>query len=1299
MKKLLSVLVIVAMLVTSIAPVLVVSAAGTGVAVASADITRYIDTSAEMTDLATVSLEQNPGVSTLHLLVYYDYNQVDISDVTPAAAYSDITSVSLNRRSTASAVKNFFTAAGITPATNIRCADVTIENPDDDFTSVGELFKANFIVRADLSKATEGVSYDWGIIVAEALNVAGDEVEVVNSHIQYKYNLNIDPYAPVIKEKTLTDAFTFCLDDVDVAEGATTVPLRFYSVNNEANNPVGYWGGRWFLYYSTELKIESYKNGVVFADSEMNVVAETLNTAISAAPKELQDAFGEKGVTDYLTQDWYYTVFTYASELHTAQVKSDGVILTFTFKLPENAKSGKSYKIGIAANSWDIVNYMTKEEAGGIENTYVPFKLSDGSITIIGDCSHDSTHEVIVTEPTCTTAGSKNIVCDACKAVIDTVEIPALGHNAGERVITVQPTYEAEGHYEIRCTRCNEIIEEGSVPALTKVSISVPSATARYGTAVTLPIKLAKNDGIFMAVLDVDFDATKLQLDSVDCGDVFSEKNDRVILNTADAANGKATLVFEAGADADITADGTLAYLNFTVIDDATLAGEAVAVNVSYKDANLINYAGDKIAADIDNATVTVEDWLKLVAEDASTEIGNDSVSIPVTGTAGLNFWAIRAEFSYDSNAFEFQGIESGILNVSAAENYSEKDGVITLFYDNADMANIDGNGTLFTIKLKPIMAAAGTYGIDFTLIDLITIDGANQAANTRVFDSTVTVAECSHPEDLRSTVINVEPTIDSEGQASIICGKCNEVIDTYVIPALMAVRVAEVTEAVAEGETVTVPVTITSNSGVYSIGATFAYDASALTFAGITDGLFTVDDTCYSVKDGVVTVFVENSTLTDITENGVAFNLVFTVNEGTANGTYAIAADKVEGNTVSAATETKVDIVPVDGFVTVFTPETVFITKAVAKEKISTIALDGESISITSKEGAEYVKFAVGKAAGSVISAIDGATIVEAKSEYAVISMTGSAATFTVTAENGKTKTYTVAVTYAPDAAAITAYGAGYNAESVLLTDTAFTVTAKSGVSAMTFYIQTIGSVTAEGLEVVKSGSTYYLKSTAANAEATITVTMPSGRTYEYTVSAIYSGDFIAASGVGFKTDSIAADGNAFTVTAGEGMYNATFYIDLAEGATLESSTIAIAATHGNRLYFKANINDADAYSIVVKNVAGQTETYTVNVVWNYSDVESIIPGRMATGATIVGTDIQLAADASAAYVSFRFKFSNNNMTLACDNANVEIVKVGGIHYFKIANDGTGSATATITATNSVSGVVTVYTVNAYFG
>ena len=67
-------------------------------------------------------------------------------------------------------------------------------------------------------------------------------------------------------------------------------------------------------------------------------------------------------------------------------------------------------------------------------------------------CDHETRHSVHI-EPTCTTAGAEQIVCDTCSAILSSTPIAAIGHDMSSTVIA--PTCTAKGYTLYQCSRCD----------------------------------------------------------------------------------------------------------------------------------------------------------------------------------------------------------------------------------------------------------------------------------------------------------------------------------------------------------------------------------------------------------------------------------------------------------------------------------------------------------------------------------------------------------------------------------------------------------------------------------------------------------------------------------------------------------------------------------------------------------------------------------------------------------------------------------------------------------------------------
>ncbi|MCM1365567.1 MAG: cohesin domain-containing protein, partial [Ruminococcus sp.] len=364
-------------------------------------------------------------------------------------------------------------------------------------------------------------------------------------------------------------------------------------------------------------------------------------------------------------------------------------------------------------------------------------------------------------------------------------------------------------------------LDNGSVSVAYSTEISVGDAVAVLGEEVTIPVTISDNPGMFITRLTASYDAEKLEFVGAANGDVTA---DSYVIAT-EVENGNLTLYFESSNNKNISGDGVLVNLAFKAVREAE-AGETLitlvaedAVNVDGADIDVILNAGTVTL--VNNTTVTVEN---------ATVTATYDVEVPVSVASNVGLWALRAEYTYDAELLTFNGIKSGIYAAEDGVNYSEKNGVITVFFEGAEIADVKDDGVLFTLVFTA-GKKAGTSDITMNLIDAINTNGEDVDVKT-----------------------------------------ADGIVDILPAPAI-AVGSAET----YADKTVDIPVTISGNTGVVSVRMEIAYDAANLRFAGVKSGLLPADETNASAKDGVITVFVENDTVADMTENGVLFDLVFT--------------------------------------------------------------------------------------------------------------------------------------------------------------------------------------------------------------------------------------------------------------------------------------------------------------------------------------------------------------------------------------------------------------------------------------
>ncbi|MBS5724564.1 MAG: hypothetical protein KHW59_02150, partial [Clostridiales bacterium] len=294
-------------------------------------------------------------------------------------------------------------------------------------------------------------------------------------------------------------------------------------------------------------------------------------------------------------------------------------------------------------------------------------------------------------------------------------------------------------------------LENGSVtiaeiptPPEAEATVSVGAATGKTGGEVTVPVNLDVNSGIFIARLSLEYDASVFTVKEITAGDVFTDPN--YFLSSVDQ-DGNIMLYFESGADADVTATGTLAYVTFTVAGADSVAGEYAITPTYYE---ILNYAEEELTATMVPGTVTIEvsDTMKVEVAAVSGPRFQE-VQVPVSiGRNTEGIWAIRAEYTYDQTALEFIGVDDGLFSV--ADGYSEADGVITVFIEEDAMQNVtDTEGVLYTLKFTAL--AEGVTPVTVNIQEVINLD--EQIVDCLAIDGSVTVTPCEHIHGTREEV------------------------------------------------------------------------------------------------------------------------------------------------------------------------------------------------------------------------------------------------------------------------------------------------------------------------------------------------------------------------------------------------------------------------------------------------------------------------------------------------------------------------------------------------------------------
>ena len=385
------------------------------------------------------------------------------------------------------------------------------------------------------------------------------------------------------------------------------------------------------------------------------------------------------------------------------------------------------------------------------------------------------------------------------------------------------------------------------------------------------------------------------------------------------------------------------------------------------------------------------------------------------------------------------------------------------------------------------------------------------------------------------------------------------------------------------------------------------------------------------------------------------------------------------------------------------------YILKVSGNDYVKSAELDGTTIKITTSGTAiDFANFAIGYTAGITLEA-DGVNLATVTSTWAYITLDlpTNGGTITCTDAEGLTKTYTVEVTSSPSSYMYyTAVAGGYTVESVDSTTEAdtFYVYAKPNVNNATLMLQipAVNTYTcSDGLTIVKEGTNVYFKAFAAtDNQYTITITTPNGGPKTYTVNYVFNNAYYLDVQAGYTVDRVdsttAAD--TFYVYAKENVSSAAFMLQIPAANTYSCSEGLTIVKSGTNVYFKAYANaESNMYTVTITTPDGVAKDYTVYYVFE-SIISGCEGGYMVDGYSMEGNTINLTVNDAYRYASFRFLFNNTTTTLDWPD-DVDVVMTGAIHWFKIYNDGTGSVSKTITATDTATGITEDYTVNVTFG
>ena len=958
MKKILSVLLSVAMLVGMVVPALATATEGEAY---SFDVSSVGYFEGGSTFESAVSVTKNGGdLCGISLFVWWEGNVVEsvelLSDM-PELIDFESSSAGAKLESKAKATQNpqSFKDVGITKAGYYGYEVVIYAALDEDGayipfdTEIDNLAKLSFTMADGIAV---GDTFEYNAVIETLYDSADEEIEEEYEPFVVTTTVTATPALAALQEEYADQGLTFVLTNAEFDEEGFA-ETKLYAVNNEN----GFNSVTFILAYSNAVTLSEVKDGVLFGEpeSEFNTnftVDDEMAIGQAVYAFECFN-YDYEGSTDNFAILYYKEEADNDGDSLGDNIVGDGYIFSVVFEASDSVIEGKTYPVLLMA---DYEGGVVDFDGANITQ----FALVNGAVKVPGElsCQHETTRDQIKTEASCEGTGLKDVYCASCGELLESdVVIPALGH-----VITAMAEVDATctedgstgGTY---CSRCTNVL-----------------------TAATVVPKLGH-----------------------DLGD-------------------------------------------WQVIEEAT----TTAAGLQKRFCARCDY--------FETAEIPMLKEVHFALEDL-TATENCEIALPVKVTANPGFWAAKLTLAVD-DGLEVADVASGLFEITE-DNYTFANGVLTVFVDAATLEDVAVEEALFTVYFVPTRAT-GAYDVTLTVDEVIDAAGAD-VLNVVDNNAVVTITACEH--NFVRTVVT-EPTVTEEGLAELVCSICGKT-ETEIVPVLVSLNVADAQTEV--GTETAVAVELVNNSGLWSLSAEFAFDTEALEFVGVESGLFEVSEDSYSETDGVVKVFVDNSEIADVTEDGTAFTLVF---NPLKEGTCEVVATVVDANTINAAGDfvkvaaAKAGTITVGAYVPV---AKALVADAVARVGATTEGVDFAegTVTVTPIYGADYVEFALKYVDSTAVCNVesDDFTVVNSAAGFAIIRADFDCeGTVTITAANGDYEVITVAVGELPTLGA------------TVLVDKAV---AKAGATDATYSEGAVAVATAYGAETVKVALAY------KNAEA----------------------------------------------------------------------------------------------------------------------------------------------------------------------------------------------------------------------
>ncbi|MBE6714454.1 MAG: hypothetical protein E7575_04095 [Ruminococcaceae bacterium] len=448
MKKIISFLLLAAMVVGCMVPAVITSASAGTLSVATID--KMEGTGAQVSPELVIT--GNPGVSAITFVLSYEKAVFAFdgeADPYDGALFSaDDSSISNVAKSK---LGNYIPEGASTSDYEAKKFEVMTAF-DEDAEINPDIAIDGIVAKLPLALVNPvvGESYTYTVVVESAVNADGEDVDIALDTIIGTVNYVADPLVGLYDEFTLFVA----PENAEIAMGTETVSV---DVRVDANP--GIWSTRVYVVYPNELTLvgedeNAGVNGTLFANAAYNVGKVNLPLSDEAHLKNFKDIIAAEGLDKDSLQA---STFVWLPDDPNLEVSANGVLCSLEFKLPANAKPGDSYEIKAYSGAGDTFWAGTEDDGKTplfIDRDYAAFVAS----TLTIKCDHLNT-EAQHLDPTCGVDGYDKVVCLDCGATIgDETVLPATGiHTPGVPVI-VESTCVVNGTSTVSCTVCDQVL-------------------------------------------------------------------------------------------------------------------------------------------------------------------------------------------------------------------------------------------------------------------------------------------------------------------------------------------------------------------------------------------------------------------------------------------------------------------------------------------------------------------------------------------------------------------------------------------------------------------------------------------------------------------------------------------------------------------------------------------------------------------------------------------------------------------------------------------------------------------------